>query len=167
MNPAIWVERQGRHRPDEPAIAVGERVHANWAAFARRTAAVAGGLRSDLGLSPGDRVAIVMRNRPEYMEALYGAWHAGLVAVPVNARLHREEFAYILRHSGAAVVVTDPEHADDVEPLVETLESLRASVLAPGGQWDRLTASQPDPLVHREPDDPAWLFYTSGTTGRP
>jgi acyl-CoA synthetase (AMP-forming)/AMP-acid ligase II len=167
MNPAIWVERQGRHRPDEPAIAVGERVHANWAAFAGRAAAVASGLRTGHGVSPGDRVAIVMRNRPEYMEALYGVWHAGLVAVPVNARLHRDEFAYILGHSGAAVVVTDPEHADDVEPLVDVVESLRASVLAPGEQWDRLTASRPDPLVDRKPDDPAWLFYTSGTTGQP
>ena len=50
---------------------------------------------------PGDRVAIVMRNRPEYLEALFAIWHAGLVAVPVNARLHRDEFAYILEHSGA------------------------------------------------------------------
>jgi acyl-CoA synthetase (AMP-forming)/AMP-acid ligase II len=167
MNPAIWVQRQGRHRPDDPAIAVGERVHADWATFAGRVAAVAGGLRSGHGLSPGDRVAIVMRNRPEYMEALYGVWHAGLVAVPVNARLHREEFAYILEHSGAALVVTDPEHADDVEPLVAVVESLRASILAPGEQWDRLTASGSIALVHREPDDPAWLFYTSGTTGQP
>ncbi len=167
MNPAVWVERQGRRRPGEPAIAVGERVHADWAAFARRTAAVAEGLSGTHGCSPGDRVAIVMRNRPEYLEALYGVWHAGLVAVPVNARLHREEFAYILEHSGAAIVVTDPEHADDVEPLVDAVESLRASVRAPGEEWDRLAASPPSPLVHREPDDPAWLFYTSGTTGQP
>jgi long-chain acyl-CoA synthetase len=87
--------------------------------------------------------------------------------VPVNARLHREEFAYILEHSGSALVVTDSEHADDVDPLVDAVESLQASVRAPGEQWDRLTASRPDPLVHREPDDPAWLFYTSGTTGQP
>ncbi len=50
-------------------------------------------------------VAIVTRNRPEYLEALYGVWHAGLVAVPVNARLHREEFADILEHSGAALTI--------------------------------------------------------------
>ncbi len=60
------------------------------------------------------RVAIVMRNRPEYMEAMYSGWHAGLVVVPVNARLHRDEIAYILEHSGTAVVLTDPDHADDV-----------------------------------------------------
>ena len=58
-----------------------------------------------------------MRNRPEYLEALFAIWHAGLVAVPVNARLHRDEIAYILDDSGAAVVVTDEDHADDVESL--------------------------------------------------
>jgi acyl-CoA synthetase (AMP-forming)/AMP-acid ligase II len=167
MNPAVWVERNGRLRPADAAIAEGESVHANWATFAARTAAVAGGLRDGFRLSPGDRVAIVMRNRPEYIEALFAIWHAGLVAVPVNARLHREEIAYILDHSETAVVVTDSDHADDVEPLVGTVPSLRAAVVVPGEGWDRLTASSAAPLVDRQPDDPAWLFYTSGTTGQP
>jgi acyl-CoA synthetase (AMP-forming)/AMP-acid ligase II len=167
MNQAVWVQRHGRLRPDEPALAEGERVHASWATFAARTAAAAAGLRDSFRLSPGDRVAIVMRNRPEYLEALFAIWHAGLVAVPVNARLHRDEIAYILEHSGTAVVVTDPDHADDVEPLVGTVTSLRAAVLVPGERWDQLMASSPASLVDRHPDDPAWLFYTSGTTGRP
>ena len=135
--------------------------------FAARTAAAAAGLRDELGLLPGDRVALVMANRPEYVEAMYAAWHAGLVAVPVNARLHREEIAYVLRDSGAAVVVTDDEHAADVQPLVGEVEGLRAALLAPGEQWDRLVTAAPAPIVDRAPDDPAWLFYTSGTTGRP
>jgi acyl-CoA synthetase (AMP-forming)/AMP-acid ligase II len=84
-------------------------------------AGAAAGLRDHFGLSPGDRVAIVMRNRPEYLEALYASWHAGLVAVPVNARLHRDEIAYILEHSESAVAVTDADHAGDVESLVGTL----------------------------------------------
>jgi long-chain acyl-CoA synthetase len=156
MNLAVWVARHGRLRPDDPAIADGERVHASWATFAARTAAAAAGLRSELGLSTGDRVAIVMRNRPEYLEALFAIWHAGLVAVPVNARLHRDEIAYIVHDSGSSVVIADPDHADDVDALI-----------APGEQWERLTATAPAPLVDRRPDDPAWLFYTSGTTGRP
>jgi acyl-CoA synthetase (AMP-forming)/AMP-acid ligase II len=167
MNLAAWVERNGRRLRAEPALAEDERVHATWGAFAARTAAAAGGLLAGLALTPGDRVAIVMRNRPEYLEALYAVWHAGLVAVPVNARLHRDEIAYVLDHSGSAVVVTDREHADDVEPLVGTTGRLRAAVLAPGAQWDRLTAADPARLVDRAPGDPAWLFYTSGTTGRP
>ena len=167
MNVAVWVQRHGRRRPDDPAIADGERVHASWATFASRTAGAAAGLRSEFDLSPGDRVAIVMRNRPEYLEALFAIWHAGLVAVPVNARLHRDEFAHILDDSGAAVVVTDDEHADDIEPLVGTVGGLQAAVLAPGPRWDALRGAAPAPLADREPGDVAWLFYTSGTTGRP
>ena len=93
MNPAAWVERHARRRPGDPALAEGDRVCASWGEFAARTAGAAAGLRDHFGLSPGGRVAIVMRNRPEYLEALYAIWHAGLVAVPVNARLHRDEIA--------------------------------------------------------------------------
>jgi long-chain acyl-CoA synthetase len=167
VNLAVWVERHGWWRADAPALADGERVHASWGAFASRTAGAAGALQHDLGLAPGDRVAILMRNRPEYLEALFAIWHAGLVAVPVNARLHRDEVAYILEDSGAAVVVTDEDHAGDVESLVGTVASLRAAVLAPGGRWDRLVTSRPVPRVARQAGDAAWLFYTSGTTGRP
>ena len=167
MNLATWVERNGRRFCEEPALAQGEQVHATWGQFAARTAAAAAGLGDELGLSPGDRVAIVMSNRPEYLEVMYALWHAGLVAVPVNARLHRDEIAYVLDDSGAAVVITDDEHAEDVLPLVERIVALRAAVLAPGEQWDRLTATPPRTVVDRAPGDPAWLFYTSGTTGRP
>ena len=142
-------------------------MHATWREFAATTAAVAAGLRDTFGLATGDRVAIVMRNRPEYLEALFAIWHAGLVAVPVNARLHREEIAYILEHSGSAVVITDDDHADDVESLVDDGATLQAAVVAPGERWSQLTSSPPMPLVGRLSDDPAWLFYTSGTTGRP
>lgn len=167
MNVATWVERHGRARPGAPAVAEGERVHATWAGLAARVAALAGGLRDGLGLTAGDRVALVMRNRPQYLEAQYGAWHAGLVVVPVNARLHREEIAFVLRDSGTAVVVTDEEHRSDVEPLLAEVGTLREVVVAPGPCWDELLESAPVPLADRAPDDPAWLFYTSGTTGRP
>jgi len=167
MNLAVWVERHARRRPGDPALADGERVHATWREFAARTAGAAGGLRAEFGLSAGDRVAIWMRNRPEYLEAMFAIWHAGLVAVPVNARLHRNELAYILEHSASAVVVTDADHAADVGPLVGAIGSLKAAVVAPDDRWARLVASPPVALAGRGPQDPAWLFYTSGTTGRP
>jgi acyl-CoA synthetase (AMP-forming)/AMP-acid ligase II len=166
MNVASWVQRHAITLRDRPALADGDEVHATWGTFGATAAAVAGGLRQ-LGLSPGDRVAIVMRNRPEYLVAKFAAWHAGLVCVPVNARLHRDEIAYILEHSRSAVVITDAEHADDVEPLVASVASLRAALVAPGSEWDTLRASPPVTLCERQPADPAWLFYTSGTTGRP
>jgi hypothetical protein len=154
MNLAVWVERHGRRRPGGPALTDGGRVHAGWGAFAAQTAGAAAGLCDNFGLS-GNRVAVVMRNRPEYLEALFAIWHAGLVAVPVNARLHRDEIAYILDHSESAVVVTDADHADDVESLVGTIPSLQAAVVAPGERWGRLTASSPAPLVARRPEDGA------------
>jgi long-chain acyl-CoA synthetase len=64
-------------------------------------------------------------------------------------------------------VLTDEEHLDDVGPLQESVESVRSVVVVPGPEWDRLTAADPLPLTDRASDDPAWLFYTSGTTGRP
>jgi acyl-CoA synthetase (AMP-forming)/AMP-acid ligase II len=167
MNLAVWAERHGRRRPRDPALGDGERVHADWVTFAARAAGAAAGLRQAFDLAPGGRVAIVMRNRPEYLEALFAAWHAGLVAVPVNSRLHRDEITYILDDSGAAVVVADEDHAGDIESLAGTVETLQAVVTAPGERWARLTASSPAPLTDRDPQDPAWIFYTSGTTGRP
>jgi acyl-CoA synthetase (AMP-forming)/AMP-acid ligase II len=167
MNPAVWVERHGRLRPQDPALADGEHVHATWETFAASVANVAGSLRNEYGLTPGDRVAIVMRNRPEYLEALYGIWHAGLVAVPVNARLHRDEIAYVLEHSESALVITDDDHTEEVGSLVGVVGSLQAVVTAPSDHWRRLTTATPMPITDCQPDDAAWLFYTSGTTGRP
>ena len=167
MNLASWVERNGRRLRDRPALAEGERVVATWGEMAARVAALAGGLRADLGLEPGARVAIVMANRPDYLLAQYAVWHAGLVVVPVNARLHREEIAYVLEDSGTEVVLTDEEHRADAEALLEPVDSLRAVVTAPGEAWGRLLGAEPVGLRDRAPDDPAWLFYTSGTTGRP
>jgi len=167
MNLALWVQRHGDQRPNAPALADGEHVHATWAQFADTAARLAGGLLRQFGVEPGDRVAIIMRNRPEYLEAMFGIWHAGAVAVPVNARLHRDEIAYILEHSGSVVAITDDDHAEDVAPLLEDVETLRAVLVAPGSDWDAITAAAPAPLVARQGDDAAWLFYTSGTTGQP
>jgi Luciferase-like monooxygenase len=63
-------------------------------------------------------------------------------------------------------VVTDDEHADDVRSLVGRIASLRAAVVAPGQRWTRVCSAAPIPLADLGPRDPAWLFYTSGTTGR-
>lgn len=166
MNLATWIERNGRRWADRPALAAGEAVHADWATFAARVAAVAGGLRSRFGLRAGDRIAIVMHNRPEYIEALFAIWHAGMVAVPVNARLHRDEVAFILGQSGSRVAIVDEDHAD-VLALIGAVGPLEGCVIAPGQDWQALLVSPAIALADRRPSDAAWLFYTSGTTGRP
>ena len=122
--------RRARQRwPGRPAIAVGHEVHADWATVATRVAGLAGGLRHRLGLQPGDRVAIVMRNRPEYLEALFAIWHAGLVAVPINARLHRDEVAYVLEQSAASAVVVDEDH-HDLDTLADDIDTLGTCIVA-------------------------------------
>lgn len=149
MNIATWVERNGRRLADHTAVGDGERPHASWQAFAARTASLAAGMHDEFGLEPGDRVAVVMNNRPEYLEALFAIWHAGLVAVPVNARLHRDEIGYILDQSGTVLAVADEDHAADVESLVNA--DLRAAIVAPGERWRRLGDASPRRLVDRRP----------------
>ena len=88
MNLAGWVEKWGRAAPDRPAIADGAATYANYRQWAARSRALAGNLRTMC--RPDDRVAIAMTNRPEFLEALFAIWHAGLVAVPMNAKLHSD-----------------------------------------------------------------------------
>lgn len=167
MNLAIWLRRHALRRPHEPAIAEGIRVHSTWSEFAVRVSGLANYLRGEFHLSLGERVAIVMKNRPEYLEAKFGIWHGGLVAVPVNARLHRDEIAYILEHCGASVVITDEDHAEDMKSLIATVSSLKTVIIASGERWVKIVSTLPMQIADRNADDPAWLFYTSGTTGRP
>lgn len=109
MNLASLLDRAGRCFADRPALALGADVVCDYRALARRVAARAGGLRNGLGLTPGDRVALVMKNCPDYAELMFACWHAGLTAVPVNAKLAAGEFQYILDHSGARACFTTPD----------------------------------------------------------
>ena len=103
MNLAAWVEKWGRAAPDRPAIARGGATHSTYRQWAARSRALAGSLRA---MCKGDdRVAIAMTNRPEFLEALFAIWHAGLVAVPMNAKLHAEELGYILANTEAALTL--------------------------------------------------------------
>ena len=118
MNLAALIIRSARARPDNLALAKGFAPHADYRTLADRTAAIAGSLLA-AGLRPGDRVAIAMKNCPEFLELLYGIWHAGLCAVPVNARLHPNEFAYIFENSGARFAAVTPDLADALAPVCD------------------------------------------------
>src|ERR1700744_4763093 len=99
MNIALWLHRAGLSHGDKPAAGKGTRVTRTYRDLAGRAARIAGALRG-FGLAPGDRVAIAAKNSVEYLEVLYGIWHAGLAAVPANAKLHGAELGFILEHSG-------------------------------------------------------------------
>ncbi len=136
-----------------------------YGALADRVSRLAFALRRRFGLAEGERVALVLRNCAEYLEILYACWHAGLVAVPVNAKLHPVELAYIIGHCGAGLCFTTRGFAGRLAPL--TGDQLRFVVAVDGDEYAQMVAGEQLKLVDRAPDEPAWLFYTSGTTGRP
>ncbi|MFV0472843.1 MAG: class I adenylate-forming enzyme family protein [Pikeienuella sp.] len=163
MNPAEWVMRAARVAPEAPALFRGEELVADYAGFARAVAGLAGALRGAKGLARGARVAIFMTNRTEYLEALYGIWQAGLVAVPINAKLHPREAEFIIRDSGAGLVLAS---ADVGAPLAD-LAPEGVEIVMIGAAFDALKAAAPMAPEPMGDDDLIWLFYTSGTTGRP
>ena len=166
MNLAALMIRAARARPDSLALARGLEPHSDYRALADRSAAIAGSLRA-AGLQPGDRVAIAMKNCPEFIELLYGIWHAGLCAVPVNARLHPAEFAYIFENSGARVVAVTPDLADALAPVCDGLPEVERMLVVGEAEFRALYEGERIGLADVAPTDNAWLFYTSGTTGRP
>ena len=164
MNLALWLERAGREASQRPALGLGTRVLRTYGETANRVACLAGALQR-IGLKPGDRVAIVSRNSPDYLEALYAIWHAGLAAVPANAKLHGAELGYILEHSGARVCFASASIDGELAPHAPN--SLERLIVIGSGEYEGLLAADPVAVAPRAPDDLAWLFYTSGTTGRP
>ena len=152
-----------------------------YGAFHRAVARLADALIAD-GVRPGDRVAITMRNLPEWPVALCAATAIGAIATPLNAWWTREELLFGLRDSGASVALFDAERLARVADDLDSLDDLRAvyvtrgpaegrvkdlaGVIGPSGAW----ADLPDadlPPVQIAADDPATIFYTSGTTGQP
>lgn len=154
-------------RPD--CVAVGRGVAPIWTyrAFAGRVARLAGGLAARHGLVPGDRVAVAMANGPDYPTALFAAWWAGLAAVPVNAKLHRGEFAHILAASRAKVVLASGDMAETLTQAAEEAGTGARVVDLESADGAGLTRAEAIAMRPGGPDDLAWLFYTSGTTGRP
>jgi long-chain acyl-CoA synthetase len=151
-------------------------------------------LRTTFGVEQGDRVAIIMRNLPEWVMAFWAATLAGAIVVPLNAWWSGEELRYGLEDSGSKVAFVDTQRAESVRPFLGGLDTLKALIVADehrtpaetplavyeptGGaalvpEWpfplalgDVDEAASPPDLT-LDPEDDATIFYTSGTTGRP
>ncbi|HXY91996.1 MAG TPA: class I adenylate-forming enzyme family protein [Acidimicrobiia bacterium] len=166
------------HPADRSFLVLGdERV--GYGEHARRVVSLAHRLVHDFGVQPGDRVAIAMRNYPEWSVAFFAATAVGAVAVPLNAWWTGGELAFAISDSGARVVVADGDRlarlASRLADLeVETLLGVRLddrpadSALPASVLPMEVSATGHDlPEVGVAPDDDATIFYTSGTTGRP
>ncbi len=167
MNLAHLLQRQARPNPDRPAILSGTQVVATHGQWAQRCQHLSLQFRA-AGLQPGDRVALFMRNHVRYLEVLFGAWWAGLAVVPINAKLHVREAQWIIDNAQARWAFVT---ADITRDTGQALIGLERVIDVDSAEADALWQGPPfpvdTPIQERAADDLAWLFYTSGTTGKP
>jgi long-chain acyl-CoA synthetase len=176
MNLGRLLTNAARRTPDAPAITQGSST-TTYRELAERVNALAHALRR-LGATPGARVACMMPNSPELIETMFACFTAGIGWVPLNAKFQASEIAYHLEDSGAIALVTSSAMRDVVDGAIPDDVHVVA-VDGPGGadaDWAGTTSYETVLTAERdrEPldltvdrDTLAWLFYTSGTTGRP
>ena len=170
MNTFAFLEKAACQRPDGLAIVQGAE-EVTYAQFHARALAIGGNLLAS-GCQPGDRVAFCLANSPRILELIYGCFAAGLVVVPVNARLHAREMAYIVGNSGAKVLVHGAEYQDGIIAHADLFAGVARycpEAVAGAGLFADLVDGQHPLAAGRDalPEDLCWLFYTSGTTGKP
>ncbi|MEB3049224.1 long-chain fatty acid--CoA ligase [Mycolicibacter sp. MYC123] len=157
MNLFACLDQAATRFGDHGAVYSGERCLHTWRELADRARRLATSLRQQV--PPGARIAIASENRPEIIELMFATWAAECVVVPLNYKLHPREMAQILDDAGARMAFASPKLAPGLSSAtaVETIGS--ATYL------DRFNAAPAAP-PESDPSQPAWLFYTSGTTGR-
>ncbi|MFB6776097.1 long-chain fatty acid--CoA ligase [Streptomyces sp. NPDC056352] len=165
MNLASHVVGSARNHPDRAALRLGDD-SVTYRALDQRSARMAG-LLHDRGVEPGDRVAIMLPNTPEFALAYFGVLRAGGIVVPMNPLLKSREVAYYLGDSGARLLFAWHAVADEARAGAQQAGA-DAVVVDPGG-FERLFAPGPitDDVTDRHEDDTAVILYTSGTTGQP
>ncbi|MFI7129840.1 class I adenylate-forming enzyme family protein [Nonomuraea sp. NPDC050153] len=155
----------------EKVFLVYEDEHITFEDHFRRAATLANRLVEEYGVRKGDRVGVAMRNYPEWVVSLSAALAAGAVAVPLNAWWTEAELAYGVRDSGAKVLIADGERAARLASTGLPLIVARGEVPDGARGFDdvlgEVAADVTLPAVELAPEDPATIFYTSGTTGSP
>ena len=159
MNLFALLDQAARRFPDRGAVYHGEHRLCTWRELRERSLRLASSIRHHC--PAGARIAITSENRPEIIELLFGIWAAECVAVPVNYKLHSREMVQIIQDAGVAQVFASPAIAVKLTAARDSpVETIGAQ-----GYLRRLTAA-PAAAPSTNPSTPAWLFYTSGTTGR-
>src|SRR5207302_1049467 len=174
LTPLDYKRRAVRNFGDKIGVIDGER-RFTYREFGERADRLAGALRA-LDVAPGDRVAFITYNTHHLLEAYYGVLQAGCVLTPINIRLSADEIAYVLDHSGAAVLCYHRDFQDLVDRVRPRAPRLRHLVILEGEDpeahaYETLLARaspEPGPEISAVDENAIFeLFYTSGTTGRP
>src|SRR3979490_2210581 len=168
---SIWamVSDAAANNPDGEALVCGDR-RMTWREVAQQSARVAAGLRK-LGAQSGDRVALLLGNRIEFVLAMFGAAHLGAVTVILSTRQQKPEMEYVLTDCGAKLLIHEATLADrlpDGRDVPDLLHRISIDADQRASQFTALldNDSSPQPASVGE-EDTAMILYTSGTTGRP
>ena len=162
MNLSLGLAQVARRSPDNPAI-LWHSGALSYGGFEDQVARIAGALRDRHGLKPGARIGMAMENAAAFLPVLYGIWRAGMAAIPINAKLHPREIGWILENAGAPMCIATPGPAD----ALGGISGVPAIIATGSADYAALLAGEPVTRVTGGPAEPAWIFYTSGTTGRP
>ena len=172
MNIGKLLTKSARTFPENLAIAYGLK-ELTYAEFNARTNRLSNGLNR-LGVQQGDNVAVLMYNCPEMLESMFACFKAGCGVIPINFRLHPKEFAFIINHSEAKVVIISPEFNEVIVDIRDDIPQVSYIISTSGAQdsflnYETVLSAESDQFEDADvaPDDVAWLFYTSGTTGQP
>jgi fatty-acyl-CoA synthase len=166
MTMSDLLARHARLRPDEVAM-VDSTTRRTYRELDDRVTRLGNALAAR-GVGAGDRVSVLGRNRIEVVESWLAVLRIGAIAVPVNFRLVADEIAYVLLDSGSCVVVADPDLAPAVEQARTTAPGAR-SIIRFGAEYEQLLAAASGTYTELPVADeaPAYIMYTSGTTGFP
>jgi crotonobetaine/carnitine-CoA ligase len=173
MNLATLAHRQAERYGDRLLALVNDEP-VTYADLAEKAARFAAGLQA-LGIQPGDRVALMMPTRREFIYAWFGILAAGAIAVPIHDAARGPGIAYILDTTGARAFVVDEEHVDHVADQIGGVESLQHVIVTgakpkldkPVEEFSRLFEHDPAEVVERKAGDIASILFTGGTTGPP
>ncbi len=170
MNVGTLLTKSALTHPDKLAVAYGSR-KMTYAQFNARVNRLANALKR-LGVRKGDNVALLQYNYPQTLESLFACFKAGYGSVPINFRLHPKEFAFIIDHSESAAVILSQEFNGPILDIRDRIQKARYLITLSGAgaellDYEKLLSVESDQFADADvdPDDLAWLFYTSGTTG--
>ena len=135
--------------------------------FHQRVMQLAHGIASRIGVKQGDRLGLFLENRPEFLDLLFACWHLGACAVPINAKLHPKEVAHIASDCGIKALFTAEGKIEALKDALTQIELSTELVDVDSCNYCSLYDHPAMTLQQVMPNDLAWIFYTSGTTGKP